>query len=70
MYYKTNEIASLLRYESPRTFLQAVKLRTTPTMVKIWESRLPNKVGRNILWNKSQIDKIIAEDINGKPNKK
>lgn len=70
MYYKTDEISNLLRYGSPRTFLQAVKLRTTPTMVKIWEARIPSKVGRNILWDKVKIDKIIKEDINGNLNKK
>lgn len=59
MFYTTNELAALLRYKHPRTFLVALRNKTTPLLEKLWEARLPAKVGKRILWHKQTTDRIL-----------
>ena len=64
MYYTTKELSELLRYKTPRTFLHAIrgnKVVRTEFLQKIWDFRIPAKVGRRILWDKEEIDKVLKE---------
>lgn len=59
MFYTTKELSTLLRYESPRTFLVALRKKNTDLMRELWSARIPAKVGRRILWNIDIINQIL-----------
>lgn len=64
-FYTTKDIAKMLGYSSPRTFLFAAKKankeRQDILINQVWNARIPAKVGRNILWFKSAVDNILKE---------
>ena len=70
MYYKTHEIADLLKYKNAITFLQAVRNRKSEMMKDLWSCRIGAKVGKNILWPKVKIDAIIEKGLYGKSDTK
>jgi len=60
MYYSTDEIASILKYKTPQTFLQAIRNKDRNELLdKIWGTKLSGKVGKRILWKKSKVDQIL-----------
>ena len=63
MFYLTHEVSEKLRYASPRTFLVACKSADSSLIRKILKTRVAGKVGKNILWNKSQVDQILEHGV-------
>lgn len=63
MFYKTQEVSDILRYECPKAFLIACKEQKSELIKKILTAKFSEKVGKNILWNKKIIDEVLAAPI-------
>lgn len=61
MFYNATEISKLLTYKHPQSFLLAVKNKKSELVNRMWEERIPAKVGRQILWRKEAADAILKE---------
>jgi hypothetical protein len=61
MFYTTNEVAALLTYSCPQTFLYAAKKKNNQIVNEIWEARIAAKIGKRILFRKEEVDNILKK---------